>query len=430
MKLGDIEFDEKVRSQTNSLILGSIGFGKSKFLEYLMRQDLKTRQPFCLIDFHGSLFENVKTWCAFNSYYDRKIVLVDPSGGSFIKGFNPFKRKHGLDVGVQSSAMVEAVLRVWGLQSPDSYPVIYKLTKILFTVLIEKDIPLQYGFQLFANRQAFSDMVSQLSDPLVKALWSDLAQLTQSEWSRQVTPTINKVYRLVQSKAIQRVLCVNKPGYNLELTFQDTILVNLATSGELDSDAARVFAALFINAFYDSAKRRIGRVGKNPPAYYLYIDEWWLTPTPDIARILAETRKFGLLLVLANQDLSQIKASFGAEFAQSILTLCQMQCCFGGLNHTDASRLGSEWEIEAQVVRALAERQCLVKRPRLPVSSITVPEVREPFVRPERMVEFERRVAQQTGALPIQEVDLLLAGPTKEPHRKHASDTIDGYAVV
>lgn len=425
MQLGQIELDEKTRSQTNSLILGSIGFGKSKFLEYQMRQDLAARQPFCLIDFHGTLFEKVRDWCAYNAYYDRRVILVDPSSGSFVKGFNPFGKQQGLDTGVQSSGMVEAVLRVWGLSSPDSYPVIYKLTKILFTVLIEKNIPLQEGFQLFTNRQSFSDIVAQLSDPLVKALWSDLGGLSQSEWSRQVTPTVNKLFRLVQSKAIQRFLCVNKPESNLELTFKDTILVNLATSGELDADAARIFAALLLNALYHSAKRRKAPLGKSPSPYYLYIDEWWLVPTPDVGRILAETRKFGLLLALANQDLSQIKASFSAEFAQSILTLCQVQCCFGGLNHTDASRLGKEWGVETEAVQGLAERQCLVKLPRKPVSLITVPEVRDPFVRPERITEFERRIAQQTGAVPLEEVDRQLLPSQPQTNRSQYKELTD-----
>ncbi len=47
--------------------------------------------------------------------------------------------------------MVEAILRVWGLENPDSYPVIYKLTKILFTVMIEKDIPSQSGIPAFCK---------------------------------------------------------------------------------------------------------------------------------------------------------------------------------------------------------------------------------------------------------------------------------------
>src|SRR5262249_24548737 len=151
-----------------------------------------------------------KAQCAFHGYEDRRVVIVDPSSGTSVKGINPFRRRPGLEAGVQSSGMVEAVLRVWGLENPDSYPVIYKLTKILFSVMIELGIPLQEGFQLFAQRQRFADCVSRISDPLIKALFEDLARLKQAEWSRQVTPTVNKLFRIVQSKAIQRFLCLNE----------------------------------------------------------------------------------------------------------------------------------------------------------------------------------------------------------------------------
>jgi hypothetical protein len=277
--------------------------------------------------------------------------------------------------------------------------------------MIEKDIPLNQAFQLFANRAAFSDVVDDLPDSLIKALWSDLANLTQSEWSRQVTPTVNKLFRIIQSKTIQRFMCLPAKEHNLELTFQDTILVNLATSGSLDADAARTFAALLLNDLYQSAKRRKGRACKDPAPYYVYIDEWWLVPTPDVQRILAETRKFGLLLVLANQDLSQIKAKFDAEFAQSILTLCQVQCCFGGINHTDATRLSREWGVTTETVQGLAPRQCLAKLPRRTAQTITVPEVKDPFLRDGKLTEFERRIARQTESLLMKEADTLLVTP-------------------
>lgn len=427
MELGHITLDEKTRSQSNTLILGPPGFGKSFFLLYMMLQDLARRIPFCLIDLHGTLYEKLVKFCVFFGYDNRRIVLVDLCAGAFVKGIKSFRKKVGLDVSAHSSGLVDAVLRVWGLEKPDAYPVIYKLTKILFTVMVEKDIPLNVAFQLFANRSRFARVVSQLEDPLIKALWADLEKLTQSEWSRQVTPTVNKLFRIVQSKAIQRFLCL--PGeHNLDLTFEDTILVNLATSGTLDADAARTFAALLLNDLYQSAKRRKGKAGKDPAPYYVYCDEWWLVPTPDVGRILAETRKHGLLLTLANQDLSQIKAAFGGEFAQSILTLCQVQCCFGGLNHSDATRLSKEWGLEVEAVQRLAERQCLVKLPRRPASLITVPDVKEPYLRPEKISQFEERIACATGAIPVEQADALLAHSSSAQER--LDDTIDGYAVV
>ena len=414
MNLAHLVLDRHARSQSNTLILGSIGFGKSKFLEYLMRQDLGSRQPFCLIDFHGTLYDKVKSWCALNSYDDRRVVLIDPAG-CYLKGFNPFAKQPGLDVGVQSTGMVEALLRIWGLESPDSYPVIYKLTKLLFAVMIEHNLPLQEAVLLFTNRSRFSEKANQLSDPISRAMWSDLANLTQAEWSRQATPTLNKLFRIVQSKALQRMLCVQEPGYNLSLTFADTILINLATSGSLDADAARTIGALLLNCFYHAAKHRKAAAGKDPSPYYVYIDEWWLVPTPDIGRILAETRKFGLLLVLANQDLSQLQASFGAQFTQTLLTLCQVQCCFGGLNHSDSNRLFREWGLQAEDIQELRTRECYVKLPRRAASRVMVPDIPDRFLRPGRLAEFERRIGIRTRALPAEEVNRLLAAGGEKP---------------
>src|SRR3977135_2969895 len=72
-------------------VIGSSGSGKSKFLEWMMRQDLKNRQGFCLIDPHGKLYDDVVAYCA-RHVLDREIVLLDVSSPDSIVGFNPFQR--------------------------------------------------------------------------------------------------------------------------------------------------------------------------------------------------------------------------------------------------------------------------------------------------------------------------------------------------
>ena len=418
MRFGHLRFDEKVRSETNSIILGPPGFGKSKLMENKMRQDLAARQPFCLIDFHSPLFEDVKKWCVYSGYSDRRIIIVDPSQGCYCKGTSIFKKKDGLDVGVQTSGMVEAVLSVWSVGSPDAYPVIYKLLKILFTIVVQHDVSLDKAFIILADKANLAQAIEKLHDPLISALWGDLAKLSPSEWSKHVTPTINKLFRVVQSKAIQRFMCLNKEDYNLELTFEDTILVNLGTSGSLDADSAKVFAALLLNQFYHCAKLRKGKLGKQPPPYFLYVDEWPLLPSRDFFRIAAETRKFGLLLTLANQDLSQIRTVFGQGQAETLLTLFQAQFCFGGLNDTDATRLAREWGIPVEKLKALAQRECFAKLPRQQATKFKVEKMRTPFIMEKRLDKFERRIAEKTGALPVVQVDELLRKSYSEDKSK------------
>src|SRR3984957_5326041 len=74
-------------------VLGSSGSGKSRFLEWMMRGDLKNRQGFCLIDPHGELHDAMGAWCA-RYVMDRDIVLLNLSEPSSVVGFNPFRRDH------------------------------------------------------------------------------------------------------------------------------------------------------------------------------------------------------------------------------------------------------------------------------------------------------------------------------------------------
>ena len=53
----------KMRQGTHTHIIGSSGTGKSKFLEWLIRQDIKNRQGLCVIDWHGTLYKDVLRWC-------------------------------------------------------------------------------------------------------------------------------------------------------------------------------------------------------------------------------------------------------------------------------------------------------------------------------------------------------------------------------
>jgi hypothetical protein len=241
-----------------------------------------------------------------------------------------------------------------------------------------------------------------------------------------VTPTLNRLFRITQSKPIRRFMCLPRQAPSLKLTFEDTIFVNLASSGSLDNDAANTFLALLVNDFYLCAKQRRGRPGKDPSHYFLYVDEFVHAPTPSYARIAAECRKFGLLLVLANQDLSQIKENFGADFAQSILTLCQTQLYFSGINDSDADRLARECGVEKAVLRTLADRKCLVKLPRQSGVIHTFPEVRDPFLPEGRVEEFERRIAAQSGAIRVELIDNFLA---RNQNQEEPVSQIDGYHV-
>jgi hypothetical protein len=72
----------------------------------------------------------------------------------------------------------------------------------------------------------------------------------------------------------------------------------------------------------------------------------------------------------------------------------------------------------------LQERECVLKLPRQPAKVVTVPDIREPFVSPARVAEYERRIHEQFVAR------LGKRSPARKSEPKlFEDDTTGGYAI-
>jgi hypothetical protein len=346
-----LRLEESERRKTHMLVLGSPGSGKSKFLEWSARGDTLDGHGLCILDIHGSLYQDVKRWLSYNYFLTRKVILLDPSGGEHILGFNPFRPKPGVELDVQVAGMVQALLRVWGAENTNETPTLDRVLRLVFTAMIIRRIPLHEIVHLinFDERQVREDVIASFSEPVVRRAWEELQSVkSRGQWRDEVLSTQNRLFRLAYSPTIRRFMGVVDERYNinpLEIMNEGKILlVNLKESRLLTEDNAKAFAALLLNDFFKSAImfRDRDKLGHDPRPFYMYVDEWQNIVTPDIKKILAQARKFGLLLTLANQDLSQIADAFGENFVNTLLTCCQIKVCFGGLNRNDAKRMVEE----------------------------------------------------------------------------------------
>jgi hypothetical protein len=72
-------------------VIGSPGTGKSKALEYWIRQDILAGRGVCLLDPHGYLYDDLVAWCAGRRFLGRRrIVLLDASSLAWSFGFSIF----------------------------------------------------------------------------------------------------------------------------------------------------------------------------------------------------------------------------------------------------------------------------------------------------------------------------------------------------
>lgn len=329
-------------------VIGSSGSGKSKFLESMIRGDLKNRQGFCLVDPHGELYDATVAYCA-RHVLDRDVILLNLSDPSTIVGFNPFRKSTGGDLSVAVDRRITATLHAWGVENADDTPTLARTLRLIYTVMMEQGglgLPQIEHLLNFNAREVRGFLIQRLKNPLIKNEWQEIHQMKSREWREEILSAKNRLYKLLNTDALRRFMGLADFSINLrEIMDQGKVLlVNLKQSKEyLSHEGARTFGALLVNEFFEAAlERKKDSRGRNPKPYYLYLDEFQNFVSLDIARMLAEVRKFGLFLVLAHQYFEQLDEDITA----AAMNNCQIKAVFGGLSVENAEKMAKELFID------------------------------------------------------------------------------------
>ena len=322
-------------------VLGSSGSGKSRFLEWMIRGDLKNRQGFCLIDPHGELYDDVVAYCA-RHVLDREIILLNLSEPESVVSFNPFRKSDAPDISVQVERRVTATMHAWGVDNADETPTLARTLRLIYTVMIEQGLGLPQAEHLlnFSAKEVRGFLIERLKSPFIRREWRELHDLKPKDWRDEILSAKNRLFKLITSDALKRFMGL--AGVSIDLgDIMDqgkVLLVNLKQSKHLSYEAARTFGALLVNEFFEAAIQRQSRPGRDPDPYYLYLDEFQNFVSLDICRMLAEVRKRGLFLVLAHQYFEQLDQDVTA----AALNNCGIKAVFGGLSVGNARLMAEE----------------------------------------------------------------------------------------
>ena len=322
-------------------VLGSSGSGKSRFLEWMIRGDLKNRQGFCLVDPHGELYDAVVAYAARYAL-DRDIILLNLSEPDTVVGINPFRQSKDTDVSVQVDRRITATMHAGGVENADETPTLARTLRLIYTVMMEQGVGLPQAEHLlnFSAKDVRSFLIDRLQSPLIRREWMELHDLKPKDFRDEILSAKNRLFKLLTSSALRRFMGLT--GFSIDLRdVMDqgkVLLVNLKQSKHLSHEAARTFGALLVNEFFESALQRQTSPGRDPKPFYLYLDEFQNFVSLDICRMLAEVRKFGLFQVLSHQYFEQLDE----DIIAAALNNCQIKAVFGGLSATNARRMAEE----------------------------------------------------------------------------------------
>ena len=391
---------------THFYVIGATGTGKTKFLEYLIQQDIEKGNGFGVIDPHGDLVEDIKGFLILHylptdEEITNRVILIDPTDQKYTVTFNPLEKIPNISEAEQANELVGALKTIW----LDSWGA--RMEEMLinsFIALSENNMTLAELPFLLADYYFRESVLSNVENPITRQYFKVFNSWTPKMRAFWAESTLNKINAFLVDERIRHILCSPKSSFNLrEIIDQKKILLIKLDKGKLKG-SADLLGALLMAKIQMAAFSRSDMPQKKRTPFYLYIDEFQNFASESFAVVLSEARKYGLSLIMAHQTLAQIPE----ELRSLILGNTGIQVFFR-LNRQDAQllakesfeysgeevktvsnlrpvywSLGEEWERHINELQTLPLRVCYVKHKTeggvIPIQTVEVETAEQVFV--------------------------------------------------
>jgi hypothetical protein len=348
-----LQISEKDRRR-HLYLLGKTGMGKSTTILHLLSQDIQENRSIVLIDPHGDLVED--TLQQIPSTHHKKITLLDPSNQDHPLALNPVELLPNESPTLKASALIEMFEALakgsWGPRLE------YILRNTLLTLILAPNTTLLDLPRLLTNKSFAQGLLTKITDQELLRFWND-EFLPQEPRTRQehIAPILNKVGPLLTSPLLRNIFGQPKSKFNFTQAFQQNRITLISLSkGKLGQDASAMLGMIFISMIQSALLQRASIPQDQRTTIATYIDEFQNFSTPTLLSMLAESRKYGLALTIANQYLTQLRP----EIQDAVLGNAGSLLSFR-LSHQDAEKIAPALSLTEEDLTNLAPFQVYAK---------------------------------------------------------------------
>ena len=331
-------------------ICGGTGTGKSKFLENLIRQDIrnwsKSKCGMLVLDPHGSLYDNLINWLAWTEL-ERPVIPIDLRQDDWVVGYNVVRPRELPDPAVLVDNLTDAMAYVWGQGGTDATPLFARWIGHVIRTLYEKNLSLIQSEYLIdqIEKPVRQQMTAGLDYKPALRAWQFAEKLSAKDYEAQLGSTANRLQRFIHNKTLRSIFGLPNLSLDLRKALDEgaIILVSLATErARVSKENAELFATLLLSDLWTAAQERGKRDGVKP--FYVYLDEFQRFVTTTIADNLDEARGFGLHLTMAHQFPNQLldRGENGRRVYNSIMENASSKVVFR-LQHDENLRAMAQW---------------------------------------------------------------------------------------
>ena len=307
---------------------GRTGSGKSKLLQSIFVQHLNKGHGIGLLEPHFDLSYDCLTFLISHGFFKdersfERLTYIDFGNGAYV----PFNVLAGdTDAHTRSLLALDGIMRVF--PELTAAPLFQTLFLSSMMVLIANQLPITFLYQLLADSGFRSACLAnpKLDDPLIHQSFAMFDRLGRDQ-VQEAGSTLRRAFLLCFSPVARLTLGQPENWLNFRKLMDEgrSIIINLGSIN--DPETKRLVGALVMVQLEHAAMSR----SDIPPAarrrFTLLVDEWpsFAAQEATMGAILSQCRKFGLVLYLSAQSVSQV----GSARLAGALENCRLNIVFG-----------------------------------------------------------------------------------------------------
>ena len=342
-----LRFGERDRMR-HLYVLGATGTGKSTLMRRLAEQDMTQDEGVILIDPHGDLAREVAQLVPATRQKD--LIFADADAETLVLPMLPDPDEEG---GIERAVdgLVSLFTDVLYDGSKDAFgPIFEQYFRHALTLVVHALPELRRLSTLpaiFEDRALRRTLLGTCPVDACTSFWTNTAERTSGDYAlANFTPYITaKLTRLISSHPARAIFASPHAPIDFRAAMDEgKILVIRCAKGSLGEGLSRLSVATSLLKIREALMARAEGGLRRPVR--LYLDEFQGLRGGELAMLLAEGRKFGVSITLANQSLGQIGGVSDGSLGAAILANAGSLLLFR-LGAPDAARLAPWIEADA-----------------------------------------------------------------------------------
>jgi len=309
----------------HGLSVGSTGSGKSVSLLGNLLQDLKSKQPFLMLDCHDSIEKLLRTLARRITAGEipeeviDDIWLVSPANDKWCVRINPLECSKPEQAPVKIAPMMELIRVFWGdVLGPQTH----EFTQNLFVLLAERKIPLpQVGKLLNSTVELRTNAMSLVNHRAREYFLTRYLSWSPRRRTQVASAFENKVTMFQADPRIAAMLDAPTSDVDFRRAMDErkTILIEISKGQFFDS--VGLLASMILVSLQQATFSRsdLPEVARTP--YFIVIEEFpAFASSVTVEPFLNESRKFGVGLTLIAQTFASLDRALLSSLRANCLT--------------------------------------------------------------------------------------------------------------